>query len=45
MVISERTARSFWGDADPLGRMVRLTSSGREATVVGVVGDVRCCVA
>jgi putative ABC transport system permease protein len=40
MIVSRNTARKFWGDADPVGRVVRLTSSGREARVVGVVGDV-----
>jgi len=40
-MVSQRTARRFWGDQDPLGRVVRLTSSGREWTVIGVVGDVR----
>jgi putative ABC transport system permease protein len=39
--ISQRAARRFWGDADPIGRVVRLTSSGKEWQVIGVVGDVR----
>jgi putative ABC transport system permease protein len=40
IVISESTARRFWGDADPLGR--RMRGQGSESwtrTVVGVVGD------
>jgi putative ABC transport system permease protein len=40
-MISQRAARRFWGDADPIGRVVRLTSSGKEWQVIGVVGDVR----
>jgi putative ABC transport system permease protein len=40
IVVSEATARRFWGDADPLGR--RMRGQGSEAwtrVVVGVVGD------
>ncbi|HEY1340861.1 MAG TPA: ABC transporter permease [Bryobacteraceae bacterium] len=40
-IISQLTARRFWGDADPLGHMLRLIGSGLEFTVVGVVGDTR----
>jgi len=40
-MISQKVARRFWGDDDPIGRVVRLTSTGREWTVIGVVGDVR----
>ena len=41
-IISQATARKFWGDADPLGRMLRRSADPRIAfTVVGVVGDVR----
>ncbi|HXA63569.1 MAG TPA: ABC transporter permease [Bryobacteraceae bacterium] len=41
MIVSQQTARRFWGDADPLGRAVRLKSSGLEFMVVGVVRDIR----
>ena len=42
MIISQATARKFWGDADPLGRTLRRSADPRIAfTVVGVVGDVR----
>lgn len=41
IVISESTARTVWGDADPLGADVRLggASDGPWRTVIGVVGD------
>ena len=41
ILVSEATARRFWGDADPIGR--RMRGQGSETwtrTVVGVVGDV-----
>ena len=42
MIISQATARKFWGDADPIGRTLRRSADRRTAfTVVGVVGDVR----
>ena len=41
-IISQATARKFWGEADPLGRTLRRSADPRVAfTVVGVVGDVR----
>ena len=40
-IVSQATAKTFWGDADPLGRTLRRTADGRASTVVGVVGDVR----
>jgi putative ABC transport system permease protein len=40
-IISQLTARRFWGDADPLGRIVRIKANGKQFTVVGIVGDVR----
>jgi putative ABC transport system permease protein len=41
MVISEATAKKFWGNADPLGHTLRRSADPRTAfTVVGVVGDV-----
>jgi len=42
MIISQSTARRFWGDADPIGHTLRRSADPRIAfTVVGVVGDVR----
>jgi putative ABC transport system permease protein len=41
IIISQQTARKFWGDRDPLGRTVRLKSAGLDFTVIGVVGDAR----
>ena len=40
-IVSALTARRFWGDGDPIGRVVRLKSSGSQFTVVGVVSDTR----
>ncbi|HZI93790.1 MAG TPA: ABC transporter permease, partial [Patescibacteria group bacterium] len=42
MIVSAATARKFWGDEDPLGRMLhRSADPATSFTVVGVVGDVR----
>jgi putative ABC transport system permease protein len=42
VIVSQATARRFWGDTDPLGRTLhRQGDAVREYTVVGVVGDVR----
>jgi putative ABC transport system permease protein len=41
IVVSQATAKTFWGDADPLGRSLRRIADGSLLTVVGVVGDVR----
>jgi putative ABC transport system permease protein len=41
MVVSRAIARTFWGDDDPIGRIVRRVADGKEYTVIGVVGDVR----
>jgi putative ABC transport system permease protein len=42
MIVSQATAKKFWGDVDPLGRTLRRSADPRIAfTVVGVVGDVR----
>jgi predicted permease len=42
MVVSQATARKFWGDADPIGKTLRPTAKPEIAfTIVGVVGDVR----
>jgi putative ABC transport system permease protein len=44
-LVDERLARSFWGDADPVGTSVRLEAgaagSGPEFRIVGVVGNVK----
>jgi putative ABC transport system permease protein len=42
VVVSQATAKKFWGDHDPLGRTLTRSADRRIAfTVVGVVGDVR----
>jgi putative ABC transport system permease protein len=42
MIVSAATAKKFWGDADPIGRMLyRAADPATGFTVVGVVGDVR----
>jgi putative ABC transport system permease protein len=41
-IINEATARRLWRGSDPVGRRIRLGGAdGEEATVVGVVADVR----
>jgi putative ABC transport system permease protein len=41
-IVSQATAKKFWGDADPLGRTLTRSADRRTAfTIVGVVGDVR----
>ncbi len=40
IILSQQAAQKFWGDQDPIGRQVRLSTSP-PFTVVGVVGDVR----
>ena len=45
MIVSQATAKKFWGDTDPLGRTLRRSADPRIAfTVVSVVGDVRSTV-
>ncbi len=39
--MSRRTAQRFWGDDDPIGKMLHRQGDTRNLTVVGVVGDVR----
>ncbi len=42
VIVSQTTAKRFWGDADPLGHTLhRQGDLARQYTVVGVVGDVR----
>jgi putative ABC transport system permease protein len=41
-IVSQATAKKFWGDADPIGHTLRRSADPRIAfTIVGVVGDVR----
>ncbi|HEU5182797.1 MAG TPA: ABC transporter permease [Candidatus Polarisedimenticolia bacterium] len=41
-IVSEATAKKFWGDADPLGHaLIRSADRATAFTVIGVVGDVR----
>jgi putative ABC transport system permease protein len=41
-IVSQDTARKFWGDADPIGHTLRRSADLRTPfTVIGVVGDVR----
>jgi len=42
VVVSAALARAAWGDGDPIGRRIAMSSAGSdEAEVVGVAGDVR----
>jgi len=41
VVIDEVFARKFFGDQDPIGRRLNLTSKGGTAEIVGVVGHVK----
>jgi putative ABC transport system permease protein len=42
MIVSETTARRFWGDGDPLGHTLRRSAAPAIAfSIVGVVGDIR----
>src|SRR6185295_1869533 len=41
MIVSRATARTFWGDEEPIGRTVRRVADGKDFTAVGIVGDVR----
>ena len=42
IIVSQATARTFWGDENPLGRTLRRSADpDTPFTVVGVVGDVR----
>lgn len=37
-MVNETLARRYFGEADPIGRILRFEQSGREKTIVGVVG-------
>ncbi len=42
IIVSQATARTFWGDESPLGRTLRRSADPEiPLTVIGVVGDVR----
>ena len=42
MIVSQATAKKFWGDEDPIGRTLTRSADRKTAfTVIGVVGDVR----
>jgi len=42
MIVSQSTAKKFWGDGDPLGHTLRRSAKPDTAfTIVGVVADVR----
>ncbi len=40
-IVSRAFARRYWGDADALGRRVRIFSAGPWYTIVGVVGAIK----
>jgi putative ABC transport system permease protein len=41
IIVSRRTAQRFWGDEDPIGKVLHRQGDTRNLTVIGVVGDVR----
>jgi hypothetical protein len=42
LIVSQATVKTFWGDADPIGRTLRRSADPNTPfTVVGVVGNVR----
>lgn len=42
MIVSQATAKKFWGEADPIGRALhRVADPKTSFTIIGVVGDVR----
>ena len=42
LIVSQSTAKKFWGDLDPLGRVLHPSAVPKLAfTVIGIVGDVR----
>jgi len=40
LVLTEKTARRYFGEDDPLGKVLHLDSPGQDFTVTGVVGNV-----
>lgn len=42
LIVSQATAKTFWGDEDPIGRVLRRSADPKTPfTVIGVVGNVR----
>jgi putative ABC transport system permease protein len=41
MIVSRAAARTLWGDADPIGRIVQRVADKKNFIVVGIVGDIR----
>lgn len=41
IVVSKATAQKFWGNANPIGKMLHRPTLTTSFTVIGVVGDVR----
>jgi predicted permease len=41
LIISDRMARRFWADADPIGQRVRFEAGQAWMTVIGIAGDVK----
>src|SRR2546429_1804382 len=39
-ILSQRFAREFWPDEDPIGRQIRFGEQHTVSTIVGVVGDI-----
>jgi len=39
-IVSQATAKKFWGDDDPIGRNLHRSGDSKGVTVIGVVGDV-----
>jgi putative ABC transport system permease protein len=39
MIVSQGTVKRLWGKQEPLGRKLRIVGSGKEYTVIGVVGN------
>jgi putative ABC transport system permease protein len=40
-IVSQAAAHQFWGNDDPIGRVIRIVAGSRDFTIVGVVDDVR----
>ena len=41
IVVSQATAQKFWGNQNPIGKMIHRPTVSSSYTVIGVVGDVR----
>jgi putative ABC transport system permease protein len=41
IVVSRATAQKFWGDRNPIGKMLHRSTAASSYIVIGVVGDVR----